>query len=129
MAVYSSFEAPFEYSENDQYIRAIRNYLLRRNGEVKAGAFKSHKGGVSVTRTNMVLLNFALSYMNAHFEGEMAIFPEKACKEACIYEKHSPSPGHNIHHWELYGDPELTELTEEQIDALIDSLIFPNHFR
>lgn len=55
MAGYNSIEVLFDYSEADRYIRAIRFNLLRRNGEVKDGAFKSKKGGVSVTRSNDLL--------------------------------------------------------------------------
>ena len=57
MAVYNSFEIPFDYSERDKYIRAVRFNLIRPNGEIKAGAFKSKKGGVSVTRSDDLLLN------------------------------------------------------------------------
>lgn len=122
MAGYNSFEVPFDYSEADRYIRAIRFNLLRRNGEVKAGAFKSKKGGVSVTRSNDLLMQIALYYMKKHFEGVMAVFPVQICEDNYIYEEHSPSPGYNLHHWELYGNSQYEELTEEQIDALTDAL-------
>ena len=124
MSEFSSFEAPFECSEHDKYIRAIRFNLIRRNGEIKAGAFKSNRGGVSVTRSNEILLNWALSYMKSHFEGEMAVFPTRVCGENGICERHSPSPGHNIHHWELYGDESLNPLTDEQMDAIVDAAVF-----
>ena len=123
MPAYNSFEVPFDYSNTDKYIRAIRFNMLRRNGEVKAGAFKSKKGGVFVTRSNDLLMAMAMSYMKVRFEGVMAVFPKSICDDTNIFEKHSPSPGHNLHHWELYGNIEYDELTEEQIDALIDTLI------
>ena len=124
MAGCSRFEVLFDYSDADQYIRAIRFNFIRRNGEVKAGAFKSKKGGVSVTRSNDLLMELALSYMKMHFEGEMAVFPASICTFANIFEKHSPNPGHNLHHWELYGNSNFEELTEEQIDVLTDTLSF-----
>ncbi|GEM_PF-4182288 len=123
MAEYSSFELPFDYTDQDQYIRAIRYHFIRRNGDIKAGAFKSHNGGVSVTRSNDLLLSRALTYMKAHFEGRMAVFPQASCASAEIFEKYSPSPGHNLHHWELFGNRECGELTEEQIDTLIDESV------
>ena len=124
MSKYSSFETQFELSDCDKYIRAVRFNLIRRNGEIKAGAFKSNNGGVSVTRSNELLLNRALTYMKSHFEGEMAVFPTIICRENKIFEKHSPSPGHNFNHWELYGNDSLNPLTDEQIDTLVDATVF-----
>ena len=124
MSEYSSFEATFDPSSRDSYIRAVRFNLIRRNGEIKASAFKSNSGGVSVTRSNEILLNRALSYMKSHFEGEMAVFPTVVCGKNGVYEKHSPSPRHNLHHWELYGDEGLNPLTDEQIDAIVDVAVF-----
>lgn len=124
MSEFSSFETPLEYSDYDKYIRAIRFNLIRRNGEISAGAFKSNRGGVSVTRSNEILLNRALSYMKSHFEGEMAVFPTKVCSKNGVYEKHSPSSHRNLHHWELYGDKNLDPLTDEQIDAIVDAAVF-----
>ena len=123
MQEFNSFETPFEYSERDRYIRAVRFNLIRRNGEIKAGAFKSNRGGVSVTRSNDVLFNRALSYMKLNFEGKMAVFPVKICSMASIFEKHSPSKS-NIHHWELCGGIDCSGLNEEQIDQLIDAAEF-----
>ena len=124
MHEFSSFEIQFDQTDDDKYIRAVRFNLIRRNGDIKAGAFKSNRGGVSVTRTNNVLLNRALAYMKSHFEGEQVAFPVTVCSENDIYEKHSPSPGHNLNHWELYGDKNLNALSDEQIDALIDASVF-----
>ena len=119
MESYNSFEIPFQYSDCDQYIRAIRLNMIRRNGEIKDSAFKSKKGGVSVTRSNQNLFDYAIAYMKSHFDGVMASFAEDICPTSGIFEKPSPSPGHNIHHWELYGSSEETELTDEQIDKII----------
>ena len=119
MAELSSFEIPFQYSESDQYIRAIRYNLIRKNGEIMPGAFKSRRGGVSVTRTNESIKEYALAYMNAHFEGIKVTFSRTVCDEYSISETHSPSPGHNLHHWELYGDTEESDLSDIQILALI----------
>ena len=121
MNMYNSFEEPFEYSIEDHYIRAIRFNMIRRNGEIKISAFKSNRGGVSVTRTSNAVFAYAVSYMKAHFEGVMAMFPVKTCKDNDIYEKHSPSPGHNMHHWELYGDSQERELSVPQMVALMEA--------
>lgn len=120
----SSFEIPFVQSDNDKYIRAVRLNLIRRNGDISACAFKSNRGGVSVTRSNSALLDRALLYMKLFFEGKMAVFPVALCAKEHIYEKHSPSLGHNLHHWELYGDSDLSPLSDEQIDALINAAVF-----
>ena len=123
MGTYNSFEIPFQYSNQDHYIRAIRLNMIRRNGEIKDSAFKSKKGGVSVTRSNDELFDYAISYMKSHFDGVMASFSARICSAADIYESHSPSPGHNLHHWELYGSTEGTELTDDQIDMIMDGII------
>ena len=120
MAMYNSFELPFQYSKNDTYIRAIRRNMIRKNGEIKISAFKSNKGGVSVTRTNDAVFDKAMAYMLLHFEGLMASFPVIVCKQNAIHEEHSPSPGHNLHHWELYGDQNHEEMTPGQIAAVIE---------
>ena len=123
MDAYSSFEIPFQYSDQDCYIRAIGLNMIRRNGEIKDSAFKSKKGGVSVTRSNDDLFDYAIAYMKSHFDGVMASFMENVCPVAGIYEQHSPSPGHNHHHWELYGSAEKIELTDDQIDKIIDGIV------
>ena len=123
MGTYNSFELPFQYSENDMYIRAIRRNMIRRTGEIKISAFKSNKGGVSVTRTNDVVLDKAITYMLLHFEGMMASFPVTVCKKNNIHEVHSPSPGYNLHHWELYGDLQRNEMTIAQIAAIIEACV------
>ena len=120
MDTYDSFEYPFQYSDTDRYIRAVRFNLIRRNGQIKISAFKSNRGGVSVTRTNTTVYEKAMAYMWSHFEGEMVSFDVNVCKENDIYEKHSPSPGHNHHHWELYGDSEHNPLNEKQIAAILE---------
>ena len=119
MAELNSFELPFEYAVTDTYIRAIRFNQLRKNGEIMPGAFHSKRGGVSVTRTNDAVWEYAFAYMKAHFEGVMATFPRTVCDDNAIFEKHNPSPGHNLHHWELYGNSNLSCLTDEQVIALI----------
>ena len=124
MDEYSNFELPFDYSDEDKYIRAIRFNLIRPNGDIKISAFKSNKGGLSVTRSNEKYLEYALNYMRVHFEGMMAIFPTIVCKINGIYEKHSPSEGHNLHHWELYGDETESALTSTQIMAIIKECLF-----
>lgn len=122
MDAYNSFDIAYKYSDTDCYIRAVRLNMIRRNGEIKDAAFKSRKGGVSVTRSNEELLEYALAYMKSHFDGVMAKFPVTVCKEASIFEKHSPSQGHNMHHWELYGSQKEDGLSDEQIDTLINSV-------
>lgn len=117
--MYNSFDVPIEYSESDQYIRAIRFNSIRSNGDIKISAFKSNKGGVSVTRSNDRYLQDALIFMKSHFEGRMAVFHRTVCDLTGVYEKHSPSPGHNLHHWELYGSEENTELSLHQIAEII----------
>ena len=67
------------------------------------------------------------SHMNMHFEGKMAIFPETVCVDANIFEMHSPTPGHNLHHWELYGNSQHDALAEEQIDALSEAIAFVSY--
>lgn len=119
MGEFSSFETPFEYADDDRYIRAVRHNMIRRNGEIKASAFKSNRGGVSVTRCNDNVFEIAIAFMKKRFEGRMAVFSRMACREADIFEKHSPSPGHNIHHWELFGNREEKELSNDQIAVLI----------
>ena len=126
MAELNSFEIPFEYKAEDSYIRAIRFNLIRKNGEILPGAYKSKRGGVSVTRTNEKVKEIAVTYMKSHFEGNMALFSRTVCDEFDIYEQHSPSPNHNLHHWELYGNPDKAELSDEQILQLIRNSIFVN---
>ena len=41
MHEFSSFEIQFDQTDDDKYIRAVRFNLIRRNGDIKAGAFKS----------------------------------------------------------------------------------------
>ena len=123
MDTFSSFEFPFRYSDDDSYIRAIRFNMIRRNGEIKISAFKSNRGGVSVTRTNDAVYDKAMGYMMSNFEGTMAVFPVKVCKDYLIYEEHSPSHGHNFHHWKLYGDAAYNELSMIQIIALIKASV------
>ena len=118
----SSFETPFLYSNKDYYIRAVRLNMIRKNGEIKDCVFKSKKGGVSVTRSNDDLYNCAMKYMETHFEGIMLAFQERVCVEVDIFEKHSPTPGHNLHHWELYGSKSEIELSDSQINAIIDEI-------
>ena len=127
MDTFSSFETPFQYSDNDEYIRAIRFNMIRKNGDIKISAFKSNRGGVSVTRCNNTVYEKAMAYMLSNFEGAMASFPVMICKENSIYEKHCPSPGHNLHHWELYGDPQSGELTLAQITALVKASVVERH--
>lgn len=122
MHEFDSFEMPFEYKDSDKYIRAIRDNLIRKNGEIKAGAFKTNKGGVSVTRCNDSVLDYALKYMEFHFEGVMAVFPRMVYLNSNIYEKYSPSQGYNKHHWELYANKNRDALSEEQIDAIIEAV-------
>ena len=123
MEEYSSFELPFQYSDQDHYIRAVRENMIRKNGDIKGCAFKSRNGGASVTRSNRELLEYAIGYMKAHFDGVMAVFEEKLCAKVRIYEKYSPSLGHNLHHWELYGDIEESALSDEQIDSIINACV------
>lgn len=122
MEKYSSFEIPFEYSDNDGFIRAIRLNMIRKNGEIKTSAFKSNKGGVSVTRYNPDVYEYAIGYMNSHFEGIMATFPCLICNKNNIITVHNPTKGHNLHHWELYGSEQKTALSVEQIIAIINSI-------
>lgn len=119
MAMYSTFDVQIEYSGTDQYIRAIRFNMIRANGNIKISAFKSNKGGVSVTRSNECFLEDALTYMKSNFEGRMAVFARTVCDNAEIFEKHSPSLGHNTHHWELYGNAQYDELSLSQIVEII----------
>ncbi|SEQ07278.1 hypothetical protein SAMN02910369_01130 [Lachnospiraceae bacterium NE2001] len=63
MDIYNSFEIPFQYSNDDKYIRAIRFNMIRRNGDIKISAFKSNRGGVSVTRSYDKHMKYATDYM------------------------------------------------------------------
>ena len=121
MDAYSSFETPFQYSDNDSYIRAIRENMIRKNGDVKRCAFRSNRGGVSVTRSSDGLFDEAMGYMKTHFQGYMGVFDVKICDMLEIIQKHKPSAGHNAHHWELYGDEDESELTTMQIAAIIEN--------
>lgn len=122
MDAYNSFEIPFQYSDKDSYIRAIRENMIRKNGDIKRSAFRSNRGGVSVTRCNEELYDDAIGYMKTHFQGYMGIFQTKECDLAEIVQIHKPSPGHNIHHWELFGDENGNELTTMQISAIIETI-------
>ena len=93
--------------------------MIRPNGVIKISAFKSNKGGVSVTRSNDRYLQDALTYMKSHFERRMAVFQRTVCCRTGVNEKYFPSPGHNLHHWELYGSEEETELSQHQIVEII----------
>ena len=62
--------------------------------------------------------------MKSNFEGLMAVFVCSVCAKSRIYEKYSPSPGYNLHHWELFGDKELSSLSDEQIGTIIDEAEF-----
>ena len=123
MDAYSSFETPFQYSEKDCYIRAIRENMIRKNGDIKRSAFISNRGGVSVTRSNDELYEEAMGYMKTHFHGYMGVFSTEICDFAEIVQKHKPSPGHNAHHWELFGDENGAELSTMQIAAIIEHIV------
>ena len=106
-------------------VKELENLLLnmiRRNGEIKISAFKSNRGGVSVTRCNQDTYEYAMRYMNSNFEGMMGEFPCSICDKHNVYAFHSPSEGHNLHHWELYGSEQKTDLSIEQILAIINSI-------
>lgn len=122
MDAYSSFETPFQYSDNDSYIRAIRENMIRKNGDIKRSAFRSNRGGVSVTRCNDELYDEAMGYMKTHFSGYMGIFKTQVCDSAGIFQTHKPSPGHNAHHWELFGNEEREELSTMQIGSIIENI-------
>ena len=123
MYTFNSFEQDFRYSEDDSYIRAVRFNMIRKNGDIKVSAFKSNHGGVSVTRTNEIVYEKAMAYMRSYFEGIMALFPVRTCADNDIFEIHSPSPGHNMHHWELFGDSQKNELTLKQIMAILQACL------
>ncbi|MBR1685404.1 MAG: hypothetical protein IJ708_09740 [Clostridia bacterium] len=123
MGAYSSFETPFQYSDQDNYIRAIRENMIRKNGDIKRSAFRSKRGGVSVTRSNDELYDEAIGYMKTHFQGYMGVFQTSVCDSAEIAQMHKPSPGHNAHHWELFGDEDGAELSTMQIAAIIVKIV------
>lgn len=115
------FSCTFKYSQDDSYIRAIRPDYIRRNGEIKAAAFKSNRGGVSVTRTNEAHMEEALDFMRFNFQGKMGVFSRAVCDQTQIEEVHSPTPGYNEHHWELYGNSSMVPLSGEQILEIVQN--------
>ena len=116
-----SFNDKFEPAGNDTFIRAIRTYFIRENGDISVSAFKCRNGGVSVTRSNNELMAKAISFMKYNFEGAMACFPVLLCCGSGITSVHKPS-WINENHWELFGDGNLSRLSERQIEDIINGI-------
>ena len=106
--------------ENDNYIRAIRDRFIS-DGSIDASAFKSNKGGVSVTRADTGDLDRQIKYMRRRFEGHMGVFPTGVCHSANIFEDYSPSL-ENANHWELYGSKSHEPLSLAQIKHIINNI-------